>query len=88
MKGDNALILATMAVIGLAVSSALGLACGAGNAQQQEQIAVYGSLQTVCVTQATSFDAGLACLATVKRSFCGPGGLWADAGLCPDGGAP
>lgn len=83
---ELAFLCAIGAILGMALASIAN--CGAGNVQQQEQIALYGSLQTVCVAQATSFDAGSACLATVKRSFCGPGGIWADAGLCPEGGAP
>ena len=84
MRSDHTIIMTVMAIVGLSISCVLGLAhCGATD--QEKQLALYGSVQTACVAQATSYDAGVACLQMVQKAFCGPGGVWSDAGICPDG---
>lgn len=66
------------AIAGLALSSC-------APSLQDQQVTVYAGAQAACVAQATSFDAGLVCLQSVQSAFCGKGGVWADASICPDG---
>jgi hypothetical protein len=68
-----------------AIASSCG-AYGCGASTQEVQAATYAAAEQVCVAQATSYDGGLACIAGVKQVFCGVGGVFADAGVCPDGG--
>ena len=70
--------------IAMVASSCSQWGCGAP--QTEIQAGIYASAEQVCVAQATSYDAGLSCIAGVKQVFCGPGGVFADSGACPDGG--
>ena len=67
-----------------ALSGACEWSCGGQT--QEAQVAVYASAEQACVLQATSYDAGLACVQAVQRAFCGPGGVFAEAGICPEAG--
>ena len=60
--------------------ASLLLACGAS--VQEVQVGLYAAEENACAIQATSFDGGLACIAAIQAAHCGPGGIWADAGVC------
>lgn len=63
-----------------------GCAWGCGASPVEVQVGEYAAEKQVCALQATSFDAGLECLAVVRATRCGPGGMWLDAGLCGEAG--
>lgn len=73
-----------MRALAVALIAALAVACGAS--VQEIQVGAYTAAEQACVAQATDYDSGVACVHTVQRTFCGPGGVFADAGICPDGG--
>lgn len=63
-----------------------GCAWGCGASPVEVQVAEYAAETQVCALNAPSYDAGLECLAVVRATRCGPGGTWADAGLCVEAG--
>lgn len=69
-----------LAILGLLAGCGTAAACGAS--VLETQIAVKTAADQACVAQAQSYDAGLDCLATVHKAFCGPQGVLADAGVC------
>jgi hypothetical protein len=74
------------AVLSALIVAAVVVHCG-GSTPGPTDVALYSSEKAVCVANATSYDAGEACLNAVRSTRCGPGGLWIEAGVC-DGGAP
>jgi hypothetical protein len=70
-----------------ALAASCEWSCG-GASVQEVQATAYASAELICVKQAASYDAGIVCIDAVKQVFCGPGGILADSGACPDAGTP
>lgn len=73
-----------MRVLAIALVAAAAVACGV--TLQETEATIYAGADQACVAQATDYDAGVACIHNNQKVFCGPGGVFADAGICPDGG--
>lgn len=75
-----------IAVIGTLIALALAATRCASATPTPTDVAAYSGDLGACVANATSYDAGLACLHANWVAKCGPSGEWIDSGKCPDGG--
>jgi hypothetical protein len=74
---------AAIAVVPMAVSACAARSQPVG----PSDVALYTAEQMTCLERPTKEEIDV-CRLAIKRSRCGPGGIWLDAGVCPEGGAP